>query len=548
MWKAVIILWFLQASPIWAQQFQWVKTGSSIGQDAGQSITVGPSGAIYATGSFSDKAIFSGREYSGQGIFEIYIAKYSPEGDLLWLKTAGSYQNDEGLGIATDSDENIYVAGYFSQTCLFGSGSHTVTLVSEGNTDIFLAKYTANGDLVWAQRAGGPKEDRATNLKIDNYNNIYITGYFSDHSFFGTHTLTAQGSTDAFTARYDGSGFCIWAHGLGGVGLDKALGLAVDTFGNVYATGFFYYGAFLSNAPATLLADGNSSDIFVVAYNFSGDNILAERLGGPFNDAAYALAVDHQKNIYITGYFLDEITFGSFYMNSYGYDDIFIVKYDSTFTAEWAIHEGSVHLDIGMGITVDQQGNIYVAGMFDSVGYFGQDTLFSQAYYDVFISKYNSKGILLWVRHAGGPEGDFARSLCIAPDGSLYLTGYYRNIAYFDMHATPFSRENDIFIAKLSQPFTSSAVATSPPEPFSFSVYPNPSSGQFYISPASYHRESEVFSLRMFDISGKLILQQKVKYEGQAAYLISVSPFSPGTYQLQLQNSAISHTQKIVLF
>ncbi len=543
--RKIIFLGLLNvANLIYAQNFEWVRTGSGIGQDTGHRITTGASGNVYATGSFSDAAKFSGQNVSGSGIFEIYIAKYSPSGDLLWLKSAGSYQNDEGLGIATDSEENVYVTGYFSEICLFGQSPNSVTLVSGGRTDIFLAKYNSNGDLQWAVKAGGQGEDRGNNLKIDAGDNIYLTGYFSEHGYFGNEVVVSKGSADVFTARYDASGNCMWARSLGGVGLDKSFGIATDTFGNAYITGFFYYGATLSNSGAVLSADGLSSDIFVVGYNSNGDNILAKRIGGYFNDAGFGIAVDEQKNIYVTGYFLDEITFGSYYMNSYGYDDIFVVKYDSTFTAEWALHEGSVHLDIGLDIALDKEGNIYVTGMYDSVGYFGNDTLFSASYYDLFVTKYNSKGIPLWVEHAGGIEGDFSKAICVGDDGSIYLTGYYKNVAYFGDHTAAFSKENDIFIAKMSQPTV--GIRSVSRSDLTFQVYPNPNKGTFFIY--LNERSNENITAKLFDLSGKLIKQEILKSNWSRTISFNVNNLVPGTYLLQLTGNSRSQSERIIIF
>ena len=124
------------------------------------------------------------------------MAKYTADGTLLWAKHAGSIGSDNGNGLAVDSSGNVYVTGGFGDTvsfeagagknATFGAGEAGETLLlNDGNSDIFIAKYTDDGNLVWVKRAGGIYGDQGRDLAVDNSGNVYITGYIRDTATFG---------------------------------------------------------------------------------------------------------------------------------------------------------------------------------------------------------------------------------------------------------------------------------------------------------------------------------------------------------------------------
>jgi len=107
---------------------------------------------------------------------------------------------------ALDTEEYLYVTGYFSNTANFGEQN----LTSAGNFDIFIAKYTRDGKMVWLKQIGGSNPDIVKFIKIDSNNCIYITGYFTGISFFEQYTARSRGRSDIFTAKYTSTGELQW--------------------------------------------------------------------------------------------------------------------------------------------------------------------------------------------------------------------------------------------------------------------------------------------------------------------------------------------------
>jgi hypothetical protein len=168
------------------------------------------------------------------------------------------------------------VTGVFhSPTITFGS----YTLTNAGQDDIYLAKYKADGNVLWAKSVGETGYDWANSVVVDISGNPYITGGFNSSTItFGSYTLTNTGNTDMFLAKYNTTGNVLWANNAEGTGLEIAYSDAVDNSGNIYVTGVFY--PTIAFGSYTLTNTGNT-DIFLA--KLKGDNTGINELNNSFN-------------------------------------------------------------------------------------------------------------------------------------------------------------------------------------------------------------------------------------------------------------------------
>ncbi|NJK95965.1 MAG: hypothetical protein HC905_14550 [Bacteroidales bacterium] len=130
----------------------------------------------------------------------------TPSSDNTWIKNILKQLDVTDVYWAIDKDENLCLTGYFMNSAMFGD----VKLVSLGKFDVFVAKYSRNGDLLWIKQAGGSEPDLVKLIKTDSNNNIYITGYFTGISFFEDYIAHSKGRTDIFTAKYSAEGKLLW--------------------------------------------------------------------------------------------------------------------------------------------------------------------------------------------------------------------------------------------------------------------------------------------------------------------------------------------------
>jgi hypothetical protein len=172
--------------------------------------------------------------------------------------------------------------------------------------------------------------------------------------------------------------------------------------------------------------------------------------GGTGSDTGQDIAVDNSGNIYITGAYTGTTKFGAIEKTSTGSTDIFIAKYNSSGVVQWVKSAGGENAEGASSIAVDANGNVYVIGSHGGEATFESTTLSTYGGSDVFIVKYNSSGVFQWVKAAGGEQDDEGLGIAVDNSGGVYITGSYIDYAHFSPSITiNAAGESDIFIAKM---------------------------------------------------------------------------------------------------
>jgi len=314
---------------------EWVKLLGTLSEDRGYGTAVDSNGNSYVTGyTYGDLA---GNTNAGES--DIFVAKYNTNGTRQWTKLLGTSDYDEGYGTAVDSNGNIYVIGY-TYGDLAGN-------TNAGESDIFVAKYNTNGTRQWTKLLGTSDYDFGFSIAVDSNGNIYITGW----TYGDLAGNTNAGERDIFVAKYNTNGTRQWTKLLGTSDFDTGLGIAVDSNGNSYITGW---------TEGDLAGNNNAgeSDIYVAKYNTNGTRQWTELLGTSDYDEGRGIAVDSNDNIYVTGYAKGDLDGNT----SAGGNDIFVAKYDADGTRQWTELLGTSDEDTGYGITVDSSGNVFITG------------------------------------------------------------------------------------------------------------------------------------------------------------------------------------------
>ena len=211
------------------------------------SISTDPKGNIYLSGFFghhnlSGKAYFKNITLQSYGGRDIFIAKYNPNGKLLWARQAGSpnrNSQDYGRGITADSSDNCFVTGWFEGAPVFAD-----TLEKHwGKRDVFLAKYDSGGNLLWVNTMGGKHNDQGNTVCLDQEGNVYCAGHFSEEATFGSRMMKSRGDNDIFIVKYNKDGIFQWAKHTGSTGaewqMDSAHDLSIGVNGLFVLTGMF---------------------------------------------------------------------------------------------------------------------------------------------------------------------------------------------------------------------------------------------------------------------------------------------------------------------
>jgi Beta-propeller repeat len=165
------------------------------------------------------------------------------------------------------------------------------------------------------------------------------------------------------------------------------------------------------------------------------------------------IATDASGNVYVTGYFSGTATFGALPpINSIGFSDIFIVKYNNLGVAQWVQKAGGTSFTTAQKIAVDASGNVYVTGYFAGTATFGALSPIVSVggvVYDIFIAKYNSSGTAQWVQKAGGTGADYGSGIALDASNNVFITGFFNGTATFGALPPIVSAGGqDIFVAK----------------------------------------------------------------------------------------------------
>lgn len=245
--------------------YVWAKSIQSANSNYVNQVIVDHIGNINIVGDFQGIADFdpSNATFSMTtiGNKSAFFAKYSPQGQFINATMIGGSGFEIGKAIAVDLQDNIYITGDFRGVVDFDPSGSTHFVTSSGIRDIFVAKYTTQGELVWANKIGGTGDDQATAITLDNNNEVFVAGYFNGSmTLSNLKTFTSAGNTDIILARYNSDGLLKYAVCYGGGNGDEAIGLIANNAGDIYNIGWIQG---VSNFGNTTLNSAGDRDIYL---------------------------------------------------------------------------------------------------------------------------------------------------------------------------------------------------------------------------------------------------------------------------------------------
>lgn len=385
-------------------EFIWAKSFGGKTSEICNSIILDNAGNVLTTGSYNGRVDFNPNidsfiMTSHNNSSDIFIHKLNKDGEFLWAKTIGGPGKQEGRSIDTDSQGNVYTTGYFEISADFDPNSNTAILYSIGSNDIYISKLDSNGNYKWAKRIGGYLTDEGKSIKFDNYDGIYITGFFQSTVNFDQNVILTSNnnSHDIFILRLDTVGNFKWVKNYGGSMPDYGESIDTDIYGNGYCTGSFYgFVEFDSDTGKTMLK-GYATDVFILKIDTRGTAKYLKQFGG-YVQEGHSLSVANNMNLVISGRYVEDINFN-----------------------------------------IANSKNVLKSDINDNA--------------EVFIANLDSKGDFIWSKSIGGNDDQINTAITVDNEGTVYSTGYFKNIARFVQYSDSFilqSKGNtDLYFQKL---------------------------------------------------------------------------------------------------
>ncbi|HTL82089.1 MAG TPA: T9SS type A sorting domain-containing protein [Bacteroidia bacterium] len=528
--------------PFWS----WSHAMGGQNYDVGSGIASDHNGNVVTCGYYYDDTLFVNPDtLLCSGSDDFYLSKYTSFGNLIWTRKEGSIGDDYAISVSCDAVGNSYVTGYFISDTLI-IGTDTMINHTSSYSDIFLAKYDQNGNPVWAQSFGGGSWDIGQSVWVDvNSGNVYLAGCYYDSTLtLGTYNFANAGAYDILLAKFDPNGNVIWADHSGGISNDMGNAVTTDNNGNVFISGGFM-SASISFGTGTLVnANASIPDIFVAKYDANGTNLWAHRAGGTDNDHSVCVAADLSGSVYVSGHFHStSFPFASGNVVNHGMGDFYLLKYDANGNEMWGRSAGGMMHDFGYAVAVDGNNDIYVSGMFNSDTVFvGADMVLnsSPGTQDMILMKFDQFGNNLWALSAGGTGDDELNSIAIDDLNAVYLTGDWRSPTlgigtqnYTNTDST--IGYADILVGKIDFYL---GVTENDLNGNSFGVFPNPSNGKFTLNGIENNSRVEIYNS-----TGQLIFSEDNFKQGER---IDISDQPDGIYLIKIKTDNKILSQKIV--
>jgi hypothetical protein len=353
---------------------------------------------------------------ANKGGADAFVAKFDPQGVLLWVAQFGSATDDFVEGISLDKYGFLFVAGWTRGSMPGGVEQSGTPNTNAGGTDMFVAKiHCESGTARWIKQRGSPEDDFAYGVAADSSGRIYVVG--STKGPLDGAPDPGENS-DAFIMQFIANGDWMVTNQFNVASPPRetcAYAIAVDSTSargdNIFVTG--------------LVQAYESGSLFVAKFDtlLNPDTRKIVTRGGPRsgsdNDIGRAIAIDSKGNVIVAG-----STSGAFDGNAWsGAEDIIVIKYTNNLNFFWSFEYGTAANDVAYGVAVDAEDSIYVTGI---TGYPGGPGLDGQTYLgssDIFMTRFSPDGRKLFTRQVGTAAQDWAYGITVGPSGAIYLVG-----------------------------------------------------------------------------------------------------------------------------
>lgn len=368
--------------------------------------------------------------------------------EALWSAVYGDANDHYAERVALDAAGNIYLVGSFEGGLDFNGKS----VVSAGGFDIFIAKFDPSGNVLWAQRFGtatAADAEAGQVIAADAAGNIVIAGYTDTALNFGKGVVAAPG---LFIAKFDTNGTCVWSKGIGGVSASPPItGVTASTGLAINAAGEIFYTGYY--AGAANFGDGsitpNNTDMFIVKYSSAGAVMWKKAFIVASSQQAQDVALDPSGNVVVTGNFAGMVDFGGQTRNAADVD-VFVVKYDTAGVLSWVKSFSATGNQTPSAVATDSLGGVIITGFTTGTVNLGGTAIGTAGKTDGFYAKFDATGVHQWSQSFVADQ--YQRiGVAAGPNKEVVLLGSYANTTTFGNQNLTALGSLDIFLVKLSE-------------------------------------------------------------------------------------------------
>jgi len=547
--NSLILLSFLITQKSSSQSFSWAQGFTTTGGVPVSSASINASifdsaNSIYSIGNFTGTIDLD----QGSNIYnvtsaqpgDLFLLKEDTAGNFIWAKSFHRKSNINfginGRSISLDAENNIYIAGSFTDTIDFDPGPGTYYMGPPMGIAInfngFVVKLDSSGNFVWAKQIGGLAGSTAgfTNLKINTSGDIILQGSIINN---GTIDVDPGPNVVNFTGggilieKLNSTGNFIWAKKID-VGQGSAQSMVIDSLSNIYFTGMFMGTVDFDPGSGiyNLTHNGGFGDIFVTKLDSAGNFQWAKQIGNADGDWGQGISVDPFGNVFVVGYYQGPVDFdpgpGVFNITTWS-RDMFVLRLRNNGDFSWVKSIHPAANDDARAVTTDGQGNVYTTGEFFSAADFDPGPGVHMLTGGVYVQKLDSTGNYVW---AVDWEADIPGWIGLDHSNNVYTTGVFTGTNRdFDPGSGTFllsGYSGSGFILKLTQQSIIDNIEEHEHFQQGVKVYPNPSTGSL-----TFSSSEKIDLITITDLQGKVVFTYS---PNNIKTTVNLSQLSSGMY------------------
>ncbi len=375
-----------------------------------------------------DRSFYLAGNYYKFDKSQYFFAKLTKDGEPIWTKMLVKRDGFHIAKMELDKNNNIFISGFFYKPVEIDGNIYTPL----ENSDAFVAKLSSDGNLLWFKSLQGTLDVKAEKMKLDEFGNVYVGGWFKSNLMVGDTTIINKGGEDFFIAKYSAEGDLEWVSSTGSNDQDYLSSFTINKNNEIFAVGG-------TRAFHAMINDTISTETRNFIINYSSDGEVIKVMNNPYS---YVQNIEaSEDNFIVTGQLVGQQTFGNYTVGHPDYGvGIYMLKLDNNLDVLWAKGFSSSKDDYGSRIYVDNKENICIIGSFsDNIDIDGQIIEFKvhpDAYsgrINSYFAMFNSEGNLLFA-----DKVDITKSASTNCEESEIFTDLEQNIYLAGaMYASP---------------------------------------------------------------------------------------------------------------
>ncbi len=435
-------------------QTLWTKRWGVDRDEVAHDVATDQEGNIYLTGYYRDPLDLGGGELAViDSSRDVFIAKLASDGSHQFSRAIYSDDHMTARAVAAGpAGQSVVVASFQGKLEDFGVG----TLESAGSYDVLIAYFDAAGSPKWAVSAGDSREDHPLDVTIDAQGNVLVVGYYRGDLTFGSEALGNADVYDAFVVKLSSEGEHIYSRRFGGANTQLLRGITTDQQGNAAAVGYFYGDMKLGGLSLTSAGD---YDIVVTKLDPDGDVLFAQRYGDDEAQTAYQVAFDQAGNILFCGGFAGTVNFGGDSLAAQSAGAVFVAKLSPTGHHTWSRRLGGPFNQVAYSLAVDSADQVIVTGYYEGTASMGGPLLLPTAGLrepNIFVAKLEADGDHIWSRGVpvsgnqdAGAVARGWRRLAVGNEDRIVLAGFAEGPIDLGDGLTEGAKGTDVLVAQL---------------------------------------------------------------------------------------------------